>query len=74
LDSRTILTILLAGIVVLGRLSLSRDLVEAAPVGYPAYWRPSPTDKEIASPFLPGVLPCLQPATEPKVPWSRVCS
>jgi hypothetical protein len=37
LDSRTILTILLAGIVVLGRLSLSRDLVEAAPIGYLAY-------------------------------------
>jgi hypothetical protein len=37
LDSRTVLTILLAGIVVLGRLSLSRDLAEAAPVGYPAH-------------------------------------
>jgi hypothetical protein len=37
LDSRIILIIFLAGIIVLGRLFLSYDLVEAVLIGYLAY-------------------------------------
>jgi hypothetical protein len=74
LDSRTIFIILLAGIVVLGRLFLSRDLAEAALVGYSAYWQLSPVYKEIANPFLLEVLLYLQLVIKPKVPWLQACS